>query len=95
MTGITSQTLIGAEALAGVVGDPDWCVIDARYDLADPVAGRRAYEQAHVPGALYADLEEDLSGPPVTDAGRHPMLDVPAMRARMKSSRSFPSAGRS
>ena len=48
-------------------------VVDCRFDLADPSAGRRAWCAAHIPGAAFADLETDLSGPPVTDRGRHPL----------------------
>jgi thiosulfate/3-mercaptopyruvate sulfurtransferase len=53
----------------------DWVVIDCRYDLADPGAGYLGYLQAHVPGAVYAHLHDDLSSPPVTDHGRHPLPD--------------------
>lgn len=47
-------------------------ILDCRFDLADPAAGRAQYEQAHLPGAVYADLDRDLAdleaGP-----GRHPL----------------------
>ena len=48
--------------------------VDCRFDLHDPEAGRRAYEQSHIPGSVYADLDTDLSGP-VGDGsqGRHPL----------------------
>ena len=50
-------------------------VIDCRFDLSAPEAGRAAYLQAHIPGALYAHLDTDLSGPKTADAGRHPLPD--------------------
>ena len=56
-------------------------ILDVRYDLADPAAGKRAYAQGHIPGAFYLGLGTDLSGPPLTDAGRHPMPSVEAMTA--------------
>jgi thiosulfate/3-mercaptopyruvate sulfurtransferase len=46
--------------------------VDCRWDLADPEVGRRAYLEAHIPGAVFLDVERDLSGPPGA-AGRHPL----------------------
>lgn len=48
-------------------------VIDCRYDLMQPQAGNEQYHAAHIPGAQYADVHDDLSGSPVTDSGRHPL----------------------
>jgi thiosulfate/3-mercaptopyruvate sulfurtransferase len=55
------------------VDQPDWVIVDCRYDLADKSFGKSAYLDSHIPGAVYADLHDDLSGPPVTDHGRHPL----------------------
>jgi len=60
-------------------------LLDASFDLADPAAGERAWAQGHVPGAQYAHLERDLSGPPL-DAGpgftgRHPLPQREAFAA--------------
>jgi thiosulfate/3-mercaptopyruvate sulfurtransferase len=63
-------TLIDAAALAGLRGA---LAVDCRFDLRDPAQGQRVYAAAHVPGAVYAHLDRDLSGPPVTDRGRHPL----------------------
>lgn len=67
------ETLITSDILADNSGNPDWIIVDCRYDLADPAAGRRAYLSAHIPGAVFADVHDDLSGPPLTDRGRHPL----------------------
>lgn len=48
-------------------------VVDCRADLFDHDAGRRAWFAGHIPGAVFADLEKDMSGPPVTNRGRHPL----------------------
>ena len=56
------STLIDATALRGLVGKPGIAVIDCRFDLANPEAGRGAYLAGHIPGARYADLNRDLSG---------------------------------
>lgn len=65
--------LVTPESLAGALWHPDLVVVDCRASLGDPLAGRSAWLEAHVPGAVHADLERDLSGPPTTDRGRHPL----------------------
>jgi thiosulfate/3-mercaptopyruvate sulfurtransferase len=50
-------------------------VIDCSFDLADPAAGRRAFEQARIAGAVHAHLDDDLSGPKTGRNGRHPLPD--------------------
>lgn len=37
-------------------------LVDVRFQLGDPQAGRKAYLEEHIPGAVYMDLEKDLSG---------------------------------
>lgn len=46
--------------------------IDARFDLKDPSAGKKLYEEEHVAGAVFWDLEQDMSDMSATQ-GRHPM----------------------
>ena len=46
-------------------------LIDIRWSLADPTGGRKAYEAGHIPGAVFVDLEQDITG--TTGAGRHPL----------------------
>ncbi len=71
-------TLISTAELAPHVGDPDWALVDCRFRLDDPAAGRQHYQEAHIPGAIYAHLDADLSGPIVPgQTGRHP-LPTPA-----------------
>jgi len=67
------STLVSPATLASHLDDPGWVIVDCRFSLDDTEAGRRAYREAHIPGAVYAHLDETLSGPPVTDRGRHPM----------------------
>jgi thiosulfate/3-mercaptopyruvate sulfurtransferase len=75
----TFRTLVQADTLARHLADPDWVVVDTRFDLADPGAGRRAYAQGHIPGAFYAHLDEDLAGPVRVDTGRHPLPEPEAL----------------
>jgi thiosulfate/3-mercaptopyruvate sulfurtransferase len=76
------KTLVDAETVSDHLADPSWVIVDCRFDLADTEAGWAAYEKAHIPGAVYAHLDDDLSGPPLTDKGRHP-LPSPAALTRL------------
>lgn len=77
-------TLISATELTRRLDDPDWVVIDCRFSLADTERGRRDYLAAHIPGALYAHLDEDLSGPVVAgQTGRHPLPDSEAFARKL------------
>jgi thiosulfate/3-mercaptopyruvate sulfurtransferase len=58
-------------------------LVDVRFSLADPQAGRRAYSEGHLPGALYLDLDADLSVPAARDGGRHPLPDPESFAARL------------
>jgi thiosulfate/3-mercaptopyruvate sulfurtransferase len=46
--------------------------VDCRWSLTDPEAGRREYLESHIPGAVFVDVEQDLSDPPGA-GGRHPL----------------------
>lgn len=72
---MTASPLRTAEWLLAHRHDPDLRVLDCRYALSDPLLGRLAYLEGHVPGAVYADLETDLSGPVLMSGagGRHPL----------------------
>lgn len=78
------QTLIEPHELEPHLSDPAWVIIDCRFRLNDPEAGEEAYLAGHIPGAIYAHLDRDLSGPPVTDRGRHP-LPTPAEMTKLFS----------
>jgi thiosulfate/3-mercaptopyruvate sulfurtransferase len=74
-----------AEAHA-LVNTPGVLFIDCSFALNDKEWGRKEYEKAHIPGALYADLDKDLSGPVVPGkTGRHPLPEKKALEARFAS----------
>ena len=54
-------TLVQAETLAIALGRPDLALVDCRYVLMNPGAGESAYLTAHLPGAVYAHMDRDLS----------------------------------
>jgi thiosulfate/3-mercaptopyruvate sulfurtransferase len=74
-------TLIEPSELAAHLGDPEWAIIDCRFDLARPEWGAQAWAAGHIPHALYAHLDHDLSGPRTPLSGRHPLPDVQTLAA--------------
>src|SRR5690606_37980669 len=74
--------LLAAPELLARLGDPRLRVIDARFELSDPAAGRAMYAAGHVPGAVYLDLDRDLADPP-GERGRHPLPDPEALAERL------------
>ncbi len=61
----------------------DLAIVDCRYSLLNPVAGELAFQQGHVPGAMYAHLDRDLSGPATQGQGRHPWPAAEAFTERL------------
>ena len=67
-------TLISADQLAASLDNANVSIFDCRFSLADTNAGRNAYKEGHIPGAIYAHLDDDLSGEIVPGkTGRHPL----------------------
>lgn len=64
------DTLVTTQDLAA---HREWRVFDCRHDLTDPAKGRRSYERGHIPGAVHAHLDNDLSGVKTGSNGRHPL----------------------
>ncbi len=76
-------TIIDVEALGGHLADPNWVIVDCRFDLLNKSVGSQHYQAAHIPGAVYAHLEDDLSVPmgPMGEGGRHPLPSPERMAA--------------
>ena len=74
---MSSTTLVTTTELADHLEDPNWVVVDSRFSLMDTALGRHQYEESHIPGAVYAHLEDDLSGQILPGkTGRHPLPDA-------------------
>ncbi len=71
--------LVAPDDLLLHLADPHVVVADTRWYLTDPPRGRAVYEAAHLPDAVFVDVDSDLVGP--TGPGRHPLPD-PADFAR-------------
>ena len=67
-------TLVEPQSLAAELGNAGLRIVDARFSLAsDPALRRDGYERSHIPRAVYADLNQDLSDLRRTGQGRHPL----------------------
>jgi thiosulfate/3-mercaptopyruvate sulfurtransferase len=64
-------TLVSTQQLADHLRE--WRIFDCRHDLMKPDLGAQQYREAHIPGALFAHMEHDLSGPKTGKNGRHPL----------------------
>src|SRR6478609_7004410 len=76
-------TLIDTDTLAAHLDDPAWVTVDCRFDLADTAWGERVYAERHIPRAVYAHLDRDLSGEKSGRNGRHPLPDPSAVAATL------------
>lgn len=70
---MSGSTLVSTGELAANLAK--WRVFDCRHDLTNPQLGEQQYREGHVPGALFAHLERDLSGRKTGANGRHPLPD--------------------
>lgn len=58
-------------------------IADCRFILGQPEAGKQSYEMDHICGAVYFDLERDLSGPKKEHGGRHPLPDLKELAVKL------------
>jgi len=72
------QTLINAAELASLSGLENILIVDCRADLGDPGKAARDYANAHLPGAVFASVDLDLSDLGKKSLGRHPLPDAEA-----------------
>jgi thiosulfate/3-mercaptopyruvate sulfurtransferase len=80
-----SDLLIQADELKARLQRPGCLIFDVRHDLAKPEAGREAYQQGHIPHALYLDHEMQLCAPCTGQNGRHPLPDRADFAALMRA----------
>lgn len=73
--------LVTPEWLAAHLGDPQVRVVDLRWYLTEPARGRSEYLAAHIPGAVFLSIDRDLSAPPASGPGRHPLPTPEAFAA--------------
>jgi thiosulfate/3-mercaptopyruvate sulfurtransferase len=77
------NAIVSPRWLADHLGEPSLRVLDVRWRLDDPLAGRRSYEAGHIPTAHFVDLEE-ITGR--EGGGRHPLPTPSLFQVAMRSS---------
>lgn len=77
------STLIETEQLAELLGTPGLVVLDCRFNLKHPEAGREAWRESHIPGARYVHLDDDMASHGDENSGRHPLPAIDAFAARL------------
>jgi thiosulfate/3-mercaptopyruvate sulfurtransferase len=78
----SQQTILSTAELAALLDQPDPpTLLDASFTLTG--GGRAAYDSGHIPGAVFADLDRDLCGPP-GKGGRHPLPDPASLQVALR-----------
>lgn len=72
-----------ADLAASLAAGAPPTVLDVRWRLGGP-PGRLAYDDTHVPGAVFLDLDADLAGPPGA-GGRHPLPSAERLQAVLRA----------
>ena len=67
------------------MNDSNIIIVDCRFSLADPHKGKKEYLESHIPGAVYFDLENDLSAPVMEHGGRHPLPDMEELIRKLEN----------
>jgi thiosulfate/3-mercaptopyruvate sulfurtransferase len=75
--------IVSPSRLAARLGSPGLRVVDVRWVLGEPGRGRATYDAGHVPGAIFLDVDEDLTA--AEGPGRHPLPSPAAFRARLEA----------
>jgi thiosulfate/3-mercaptopyruvate sulfurtransferase len=75
-----NQLLASTEQLREWLDNPSLRLFDCRFSLKQPDAGRQRYLDGHIPGAMYAHLDDDLAAPLTGDNGRHPLPELEVFR---------------
>ncbi len=75
--------IVSAEWLHAHLDDPQIVIVDCRFSLMDKELGRKQYQESHIEGAYYLDLNLDLSSPVQKHGGRHPLPDIDQLAAKL------------
>ncbi|GAA1396740.1 sulfurtransferase [Luteococcus peritonei] len=80
------EPLLQADQLVELLDRQDLVLIDVRYRLGSPGWGREQYLAGHLPGAVFVDVDEELSAPVAADrvGGRHPLPAHADFQASMR-----------
>ena len=71
-----NNLIVSSEWLAANTENPQVVIIDCRFSLADSESGQKQYQESHIPGAFYLDLNRDLASAVGKHGGRHPLPNM-------------------
>ncbi|MCY7407392.1 MAG: sulfurtransferase [Alkalinema sp. CAN_BIN05] len=77
--------IVSADWLRLHLEDPTVVIVDCRFSLMEPAAGRKQYDISHIQGAHYLDLNQDLSERVQAHGGRHPLPDVQTFSSKLQA----------
>ena len=80
-TTLISTDELGAHLRGARPTEAAWAIVDCRFDLNNEDWGREQYVSAHIPGAVYANLNTDLAGERTGTNGRHPLPSMETLAA--------------
>ena len=75
--------IVSPETLHARLDAPDLRIVDVRWVMGSPGAGRLGYESGHIPGAIFLDLDTELAA--ATGPGRHPLPEPADLRERLEA----------
>ena len=79
------QQVVSADWLHSHLHDPQIIIVDCRFALMDRDLGRKQYQESHIEGAYYLDLNLDLSSPVQKYGGRHPLPDFEQLATKLSA----------
>ena len=80
-----NNLIVSAEWLAANTENPQVVIIDCRFSLADPELGQKQYQESHIPGAFYLDLNRDLASAVGKHGGRHPLPNMGELAEKLSA----------
>ena len=78
------KNFMSAQDLKNRLDDPNLIAVDTRFNLQNPAEGREQFRKAHIPGAVYFDLDKDLSSASREHGGRHPLPDIEGLVRKLE-----------
>jgi len=80
-----NNLIISPEWLVANTENPQLVIIDCRFALADAELGEKQYQESHIPGAFYLDLNRDLASAVGKHGGRHPLPNIEQLAEKLSA----------
>jgi len=77
--------IVSPQWLAANTENPQVVIIDCRFSLANAELGQKQYQESHIPGAFYFDLNRDLASPVDKHGGRHPLPNMAELADKLSA----------